>query len=127
MIVSRRQTEPQMTPAELIAAGELLYGRRWKLPLARTVGYGREALHCYSIGRRRVPPLLAARIRAIVNIGPVGTAIRNTIKNSMPEIPTFTAHRTAKQILLDLISLGMVAENSLCDGRRFEPRERKRD
>ena len=104
-----------MTPAELIAAGQLLHGRRWKLPLARTVGYGREALHCYSIGRRRVPPLLAARIRAIVNIGPVGTAIRNTIKKSMPEIPPFTAHRMAKQILFDLISLGMVAENSLND------------
>jgi hypothetical protein len=41
--------------------------------------------------------------------------IRNTIKKSMPEIPTFTAHRTAKKILLDLISLGIVAENSLCD------------
>jgi hypothetical protein len=114
-----------MTPAELIAAGQLLYGRRWKLPLARIVGYGREALHCYSIGRRRVPPLLAARIHAIVNIGPVGAAIRNSIKMSMPEVPTFTAHRAAKQILSDLISLGMVAENSLNDDEDTGLRRRK--
>src|ERR1700687_4187149 len=112
MIVSRRRPEPPMGPAELIAAGELLYGRRWKLPLARIVGYGREALHRYSTGRRRIPPLLAARVRAIVNIGPAGIAIRSSIKNSMPEIPTFTAHRVARQIVLDLTALGLLAENS---------------
>src|SRR5258705_4947792 len=128
MIGSRRQTGPSMTPAELIAAGELLYGRRWKLPLARTVGYGREALHCYSIGRRLVPPLLAARIRAIVNIGPVGTAIRNSIKKSVPEMPTFTAHRVATQIVLDLTALGLLAENFSADmgTPQFEPTGRKR-
>jgi len=54
----------------------------------------------------------SAEIRAIVNIGPVGTAIRNTIVKSMPEIPAFTAHRIAKQILHDLTSRGMVAENA---------------
>jgi hypothetical protein len=128
MIVSRRQMEPPMTPAELIAAGELLYGRRWKLPLARTVGYGREALHHYSTGGRRISPLLAARIRAIVNIGPAGAAIRRSIKNSMPEMPTFTAHRMAKQIILDLASLGLLAENSSGHIARpqLEPTGRKR-
>ena len=126
--MSKRQTEPPMTPAELIAAGELLYGRRWKLPLARTVGYGREALHLYSTGGRRIPPLLAARIRAIVNIGPASATIRRSIKNSMPEMPTFTAHRMAKQIILDLASLGLLAENSSGDiGRpQLEPSGRKR-
>jgi len=117
-----------MTPAELIAAGELLYGRRWKLPLARTVGYGREALHHYSTGRRRIPSLLAARIRAMVDIGSVGTTIRNSIKKSMPEVPMFTAHRAAKQIVLDLSALGLLAENSSGDiGRpQLEPTGRKR-
>jgi hypothetical protein len=117
-----------MVPAELIAAGELLYGRRWKLPLARIVGYGREALLDYSTGRRRIPPLLAARVRAIVNIGPAGIAIRSSIKNSMPEIPTFTAHRVARQIALDLTALGLPAENSSGDSRRpqLEPTGRKR-
>jgi len=117
-----------MTPAELIAAGQLLYGRRWKLPLARIVGYARESLHHYSAGGRRIPPLLAARIRAMVDIGSVGTAIRNSIKKSMPEIPTFTAHRVAKQIVLDLATLGLLAENSSGDiGRpQLEPTGRKR-
>jgi hypothetical protein len=117
-----------MEPAELIAAGELLYGRRWKLPLARIVGYGREALHHYSTGGRRVPPLLAARVRVIVDIGPAGTAIRRSIKNSMPEIQTFTAHRVARQIALDLTALGLLAENSSGDNRRplLEPTGRKR-
>src|SRR6202040_1636333 len=117
MIVSRRQMEPPMTPAELIAAGELLYGRRWKLPLARTVGYGREALHRYSTGGHPIPPPLAPPPRAFVNIGPAGTAIRRSIKNSMPEIPTFTAHRVATQIVLDLTGLGLLAENSSRDIR----------
>jgi hypothetical protein len=101
-----------MAPAELIAAGELLFGRRWKLPLARIVGYGREALLDYSAGRRRIPRFLATRGRAIVNIGPAGVAIRISIKNSMPELPTFTAHRVARQIVLDLVALGLLAENN---------------
>src|SRR5579862_4524842 len=112
MIVSAGQTETPMTPMELIAAGELLYGRRWKLPLARIVGYGREALLDYSVGTRRIPPFLAARVRAIVNIGPAGIAIRTSIKNSIPELPTFTAHRVAKQVVFDLTALGLLAENS---------------
>jgi hypothetical protein len=117
-----------MAPAELIAAGELLYGRRWKLPLARMVGYGREALLDYSAGRRRIPPLLATRVRAIVKIGPAGTAIRISIKNSMPELPTFTAHRVARQIVLDLTVLGLLTENSSGDSRmtQLEPAGRKR-
>jgi hypothetical protein len=115
--VSAGQTETPMTPVELIAAGELLYGRRWKLPLARIVGYGREALLDYSVGRRRIPTFLAARVRAIVNIGPAGTAIRISIKNSIPELPTFTAHRVARQIVIDLAALGLIAENSSGDSR----------
>src|ERR1043166_79125 len=118
MSAGRRQTEHPMAPAELIAAGELLFGRRWKLPLARIVGYGREALLDYSIGRRRIPTFLAARVRAIVNIGPAGIAIRNSIKKSMPEVATFTAHGVARQIVLDLSALGLLAENSSGDGSR---------
>ena len=102
-----------MTAVEFTAAGELLFGRWFKSPLARALGRNRSMIRKYSSGEQRIRPRLAAEIRAMVNVGPVGTAIRNSIKKSMPEIPTFTAHRTAKQILLDLISLGMVAENSL--------------
>jgi hypothetical protein len=110
-----------MAPDELIAAGELLYGRRWKLPLARVVGYGREALLDYSVGSRRIPSLLAARVRAIVDIGTAGIAIRSSIKNSMPELPTFTAHRVARQIVLDLTALGLLAGNSSGEIRTSQP------
>ncbi len=117
-----------MTPAELITAGELLFGRRWKLPLARIVGYGREALLDYSLGRRRIPSFLAARVRAIVNIGPAGVAIRSSIRNSMPELPTFTAHKVARQIVSDLTALGLLAEKSSGDSRmpQLKPAGRKR-
>jgi hypothetical protein len=117
-----------MAPDELIAAGELLYGRRWKLPLARVVGYGREALLDYSVGSRRIPSLLAARVRAIVDIGTAGIAIRSSIKNSMPELPTFTAHRVARQIVLDLTALGLLAENNSddCEAPELGPTGGKR-
>jgi hypothetical protein len=118
-----------MTAAELTAAAELLYGRWFKSPLARALGRHRCMIRKYSSGEQRIRPRLAAEIRAIVNIGPVGTVIRNAIKKSMPEIPTFRAHRMAKQIVLDLTSLGMLAQNSSRDNGagRFEPAERNLD
>ena len=114
-----------MTAAEFTAAGELLFGRWFKSPLARALGRNRSMIRKYSSGEQRIRPGLAAEIRAIVNIGPVGTAIRNSLKKSMPEVPPFTAHRMAKIILLDLISLGMVAENSLCDNEDAGSSRRK--
>jgi hypothetical protein len=124
--MSRQGKESPMTAEEFTAAGELLFGRWFKSPLARALGRNRSMIRKYSSGEQRIRPGLAAEIRSIVNIGPVGTAIRNSIKKSMPEIPPFTAHRTAKQILLDLISLGMVAENSLCDNEDVGSSPRKR-
>jgi hypothetical protein len=103
-----KKKEYPMTPAELIAAGELLYGGRWKSALARTVNYERESIHAYASGKRRIPPRIAAQIRVIVNIGPVGIVIRSTIRKIVPELPMFTAHRITRQILVDLHSLGIL-------------------
>jgi len=118
-----------MTAAEFTAAGELLFGRWFKSPLARLLNRDRNTLRKYATGKARIRPSLAAEIRATVNIGPVGRAIRNSIKKSMPEMPTFTAHRMAKQIALDLASLGILAEIPSSDngGCRIERLERKRD
>jgi hypothetical protein len=123
--VIREPKDHPMTAAEFTAAGELLFGRWFKSPLARLLNRDRNMLRKYATGKARIRPRLAAEIRAIVNIGPVGSAIRNSIKKSMPEIPTFRAHGVAKNILLDLTSLGMVAENSLCDneGAGSSPRK----
>ncbi len=123
--MSGKKNEHPMTAAEFTAAGELLFGRWFKSPLARALGRNRSMIRKYSSGEQRIRPGLAAEIRAIVNIGPVGTAIRDSIKKSMREIPTFTAHRLAKQILHDLTSMGMVAENYLCDNEDAGSSRRK--
>jgi hypothetical protein len=115
MIVNRKHTEHPMTPAEFTAAGELLYGRWFKSPLARILGRDRSTIRIYSSGKRRIPPRIAAEIRAIVNIGPTGTLIRNTIWKIAPEIQPFMAHKIAKQIVIDLRSLGMIGADPAAD------------
>jgi len=74
--VSGKKNEHPMTAAEFTAAGELLYGRWFKSPLARALGRDRNMIRKYSSGEQRIRPRLAAEIRAIVNIGPVGTVNR---------------------------------------------------
>jgi hypothetical protein len=118
-----------MTAAEFTAAGVLLFGRRFKSLLARAVNLERTSIQAYAFGKRRIPPRVAAQIRAIVNIGPVGMAIRASIKKCAPELLEFKAHRMAKQIVFDLTALGLLAENSPGDhrGPQFKPTGRKRD
>jgi hypothetical protein len=115
MFVNRKHTEHPMTPAEFTAAGELLYGRWFKSPLARALGRDRNMIRKYSSGEQRIRPRLAAEIRAIVNIGPTGTVIRNTIRKIAPEIQPFMAHKIAKQIVIDLRSLGIIGADLAAD------------
>ena len=110
-----QQQTHRMTAAEFTAAGVLLYGRWFKSPLARAVNLERTSIQAYAFGKRQIPPRIAAQLRAIVNIGPVGTAIRTSIKKCAPELSEFRAHKMAKQIVLDLTALGLLAENSSCN------------
>jgi hypothetical protein len=114
--MKRQQQTYKMTAAEFTAVGVLLFGRRFKSPLARIVNLERTSIQAYAFGKRGIPPRIAAQLRAIVNIGPVGTAIRTSIKKCIPELSEFRGHRMAKQIMLDLSALGLLAENSLCNG-----------
>jgi hypothetical protein len=44
-----------MTPAELIAAGEQVYGSQWRTPLAKALGVNRRLIHYYKCGERQIP------------------------------------------------------------------------
>ena len=51
-----------MTPAELRAAGRLLYGDRWQTPLAQALGVNPRTVRGWFSGRR--PPPDPERIKA---------------------------------------------------------------
>ena len=52
-----------MTPADLAAAGEALFGDRWKAPLARALDVQERTLERWADGSNRMWPDTAARIR----------------------------------------------------------------
>ena len=51
-----------MTPADLRALGDALYGSRWKSELARALGIHLSTLRDWTSGYQRIP---AARVREI--------------------------------------------------------------
>jgi len=114
-----------MSATELAAAGELLFGSRWRSRLAKVLDLSDRMIRFYESGERRISPAIAARVRNLVDIGPVGTVVRATIRRIEPHILPFTAHLMAKQILIDLASLGMLANAKSSDtqGGRIELRE----
>ena len=42
-----------MTPSEISALGEALYGKRWQLPLARDLGTSYNVVHDWATGERK--------------------------------------------------------------------------
>ena len=60
-----------MTPAELIAAGELVYGSQWRKPLAEAVGYSRRMIWYYEFGERQIGLPCRKWSKARVRIGPL--------------------------------------------------------
>jgi len=110
-MIGKKQDRP-LAPAELIAAGELVFGSRWRTPMAKALGLSDRIIRYYQSGERRIPPAIAAKIRALVNVGPVGTVIRATVRKVAPEVSPYAAHRIARQIVVDLGSLGMLANIS---------------
>jgi pyocin large subunit-like protein len=55
-----------MTPAELRAIGEALYGPVWQTKLARVVPANVRTVRRWLSGKSPVRPVVAARIRALV-------------------------------------------------------------
>ncbi len=97
-----------MTPAELIAAGELVYGSQWRKPLAEAVGYSRRMIWYYEFGERQIPEKVATCVRRLADLGPVGSLVRSSIRRVAPDLPRGRAHQIAVQILADLTGAGLV-------------------
>jgi len=112
-----------ITPAEFIATGELLFGSRWRTPMAKALGLSDRIIRYYQSGERPISPAIAAKIRGLAHIGPVGEVIRTTVRKVAPEVPPFTAQLIARHILADLESLGMMANGWSRDGQepQIEP------
>jgi hypothetical protein len=56
-----------MTPTELTAIGEALYGERWQSDLGRALGYKhRRTVQRWLDGTRRIPADLPARLRVLM-------------------------------------------------------------
>jgi hypothetical protein len=111
----RPQMKPKprssMTPAELPAAGETVYGRRWRTPLAEALCISARMIRHYERGERPIPEDRATRIRKLADLGPIGFTIRASIRKSMPDLPLFRCHQIAARILADLTAAGWLASN----------------
>jgi hypothetical protein len=100
-----------MTPAELAAAGETVYGKRWRRSLAEALSISARMIWFYERGERPIPEERAAQIRKLADIGPIGFAIRASIRKTAPDLPLFRCHRMAAQIVADLSAAGWLDSN----------------
>jgi DNA-binding transcriptional regulator YiaG len=55
-----------MSPSELRAIGEKLYGPRWQTKLARALPVSARTVRHWAAGTRNMRPVIAERIRAMV-------------------------------------------------------------
>jgi len=55
-----------MSPNELRAAGERLYGRRWHRPLAKALGVDRRTVDRWAIGQARISTATEMAIRTLI-------------------------------------------------------------
>lgn len=54
-----------MTPDDIRAAGEKLYGARWRAPLAEALGIGRATLWRWTSGRDEIPVKIELAIQQL--------------------------------------------------------------
>jgi hypothetical protein len=110
--VGRTTDKPSMTAAELIVAGEAMFGPRWVRPLARAIGCNYRTVRFGKNSGRRIPEAAAGRIRALGLIGPVGSIVRRAIKEVIPDANPWAAHRAAQQAVLALVKAGLLEEHT---------------
>jgi len=91
-----------MTSAELAGSGESLYGSQWRTPLSKVLKVGTRVIRYWERGERRIPKAIAAQIRQLADIGPIGLIIRSSVRKIAPELPRFQSHQIAMQVLADL-------------------------
>ena len=56
-----------MNPASLEKCGRLLFGERWKEPMARALGITGTSVHRYLSGKRRIPDDITKRIGKLMD------------------------------------------------------------
>lgn len=96
-----------MTSAELATTGESLWGSQWRTPLSKALKVGTRVIRYWERGERRIPEAIAASIRQLADIGPIGQIIRGSIRRAAPELPRFQSHQIAIQVLADLSAAGI--------------------
>ena len=104
----KRRRQIFMTPAELVAAAESLYGSQWRTPLSKALKIGTRIIWYWERGERRIPEAIAAQVRQLADIGPIGVIIRSAIRRAAPEMPRFQSHQMALQVLADLSVAGII-------------------
>ncbi len=97
-----------MTPAMLTAAGEVIFGKRWRLPLARALGCNASLIHQFLIGRCHISPELARVVRKLAYLSPTAGIILDKIKVMIPEVEHRQAFRLAKLTAQNLSDAGLL-------------------
>jgi len=103
-----QQENRPMTPVELAALAEAMFGSRWVRPLSRLIGWHYRSVRCWKHARRSVPLDAADKIRGLANVGPVGVIVRSAVRKAMPEADPWSAHRVAQQTIRDLVRAGLL-------------------
>ncbi len=101
---------PQMTPAELVAAGEAVFGPRWMRPFARATGWTPRSVRFWKKGERAIPDAAAEKIRDLHQIGPVGVIFRRVVRRILPKLDPWSAHPVALEVLSDLAKAELLDE-----------------
>jgi len=101
-----------MTPSELTAAGEAVFGPRWMRPLARALGRDHRSVRYWRAGERPIPAAVAEKIRSLHRIGPIGMIIRRVIRAVEPDVSPWSAHRIAVTALAELAKAGLLDERA---------------
>ena len=63
-----------MTPSEISALGEALYGKRWQLPLARDLGTSYNVVHDWATGERKPSRRYQEKLRGLASHRPTWVA-----------------------------------------------------
>jgi len=104
----RRRRQIFMTPAELAAAGESVYGSQWRTPMSKALNVGTRIIRYWERGERRIPKAIAGGIRELADIGPVGLIIRSSVRSVAPELTQFQSHQIAVRVLADLKAVRII-------------------
>lgn len=110
-----------MTAAELVSAGKYLIGPNWKKPLAREIARDPRCtrklrsvtvMKRYASGKQRIPDDIAEIIRDIVQVGPAGLLVCETIKRAAPNLKAIVAHRIGQEAERRLKEAGLLQQHA---------------